>query len=122
MDKFIGFDQPKLNESYIEVQKDGKNYLSFYHECNIIEKRVLDDSIVVKLKKIYAGHKVSGEIGTIYTLTFTGVGSLRRAPCEDYSEEDLWEFEATSPTPSIILGAGSEVLNFDCDRVILNKE
>lgn len=54
MTKFIGFDEPKLNENFFELFRGGKPYLSLYHDCRVTEVAYSKGgAFVVHLEKVH---------------------------------------------------------------------
>lgn len=52
-DKYIGFDRLPLNENGFELFRDGKPYLSLYHDCELIEFHLIEGGdFNLKLRKV----------------------------------------------------------------------
>jgi hypothetical protein len=54
---FYGFDELPLNENGFELQKNGKPYLSLYHDCELESFEYKHGKFILNLRKVYdSGH------------------------------------------------------------------
>lgn len=52
-DRYIGFDQLTLNQNGFELFKDGKPFLSLYHDCELIGLKYEGQTMSLKLSKTH---------------------------------------------------------------------
>jgi hypothetical protein len=123
---FIGIDPFIEHESAIEMQKDGKLFLSVYHECKLQKLTYQGKTLVLELKKVVDGYNnpSSPKLGDEIQLRFenasiTGMHGEDEGNFEDINDLTLNSVRSTSPY--LLLSITVAAINFtlECDKVAL---
>lgn len=121
--RFIGFDQPAQNENFFELARDGKPYVSLYHDCRVTELVYPEDgNFVIYLNKVHdSGHGPSVGSNLKFVLTHADITSVRATMDGNFEdvEEVVWLGEEADKQLVNIVVSGVQ-FSILCTQVILD--